>query len=93
MLEAVDPIPSIRTELFDKGFCYFSFDVTLLFTNVPLNKTINIILNRIYKEYLVKTNMRKLMLKKIIKCSSLKTAFLFDGKIYKKNDGGLMGSL
>ena len=37
--EAVDHICSIPTEFFDEGYRYFSFDVTLLFTNVPLNKT------------------------------------------------------
>ena len=63
--EVLDCIRSIPTELFDEGYRYFSFDVTLLFTNVPLNKTINIILHRIYKENLVKTNMRKSTLKKI----------------------------
>ena len=59
LFEAVERIRSIPTEPFDKGYRYFSFDVTLPFTNVPLNKTINIILHRIYKENLVKTNMRK----------------------------------
>ena len=62
--EAVDHIHSMPAELSDEGYCYFSFDVTSLFTNVPLNKTINIILHRIYKENLVKTNMRKSTLKK-----------------------------
>ena len=36
--EAVDRICSIPTDLFDEGYRYFSFDVTLLFTNFPLNK-------------------------------------------------------
>ena len=78
--EVLDRIRSIPTELFDEGYRYFSFDITLLFTNVPLNKTINIILHRIYKENLVKTNMRKSTLKKLIKDSCTKTAFSFDGK-------------
>ena len=75
------------TELFDEGYRYFFFDVTSLFTNVPLNKTINIILHRIYKENLVKTNMTKSTLKKLIKDS-----FSFDGRIYKQIDGVSMGS-
>ena len=56
-MEPIDRIRSIPTGLFDEGYHYFSFDVTLLFTNVPLNKTINIILHKIYKENLVKTNI------------------------------------
>ena len=67
--EAVDRIRSVPTELFDEGYRYFSFDVTSLFTNIPLSKTINIILHRIYKENLVKANMRKSTLKKLIKDS------------------------
>ena len=78
--EVLDRIRSIPTELFDEGYRYFSFDVTSPFTNVPLNKTINIILHRMYKENLVKTNMRKSTLKKLIKDSCTKTAFSFDGK-------------
>ena len=90
--KAVDRIRSIPTELFDEGYCYFSFDVTSLFTNLPLNKTINIILHRIYKENLVRTNLRKSTLKKLIKDSRTKTTFSFDGKIYKQTDGVPMGS-
>ena len=59
----------------------FLVDVTSLFTNVPLNKSINIILRRIYKENLVKTNMRKSILKKLIKGSCTKTAFSFDSSL------------
>ena len=47
--EAVDHICSIPTELFNEGYHYFSFDVTSLFTNVPLNKT-----NIFYTEYIKK---------------------------------------
>ena len=89
--EAVDRIRSMPTELFDESYRYFFFDVTSLFTNVPLNNTINIILHRIYKENIVKTNMRKSTLKKLIKGSCTKTAFSFDGRIYKQIDGVFMG--
>ena len=41
--EAVDRIRSMPFQLFDQGYRYFSFDVTSLFTNFPLNKTIDII--------------------------------------------------
>ena len=42
--EAVNKIHNIPSELFNCGYRYYSFDVTSLFTNVPLSKTINIIL-------------------------------------------------
>ena len=65
---------------------------SLLFTSVPLNKIINIILHKIYIENLVKTNMRKSTLEKLIKDSCTKTAFSFDSKIYKQLDDVLMDS-
>ena len=75
MFEVVDRICSIPTELFDEGYRYFAFGVTSLFKNVPLNKTINIILLRIYKENLVKTNMRKSILEKLLKIHAQKLLF------------------
>ena len=93
MFKTVGRIHSLPTELFDEGYRYLSFDVTSLFTNFPLNKTVSTALRRIYKENLIKTNMRKSTLKKLIKNSCTKTAFSFDGKIYKRIGGVLMGSL
>ena len=46
--QAVNCIHSIPTDLSNEDYCYFSFDLTSLFTNVPLNKTFNIILYKIY---------------------------------------------
>ena len=40
-----------------------SFDVTNLFTNVPLDFTINLILEKVYKRKLVKTKLKKSELK------------------------------
>ena len=75
-----------------KVIAIFSFDVTSILTNVPLNKTIIIILHRTYKENLVKTNLRKSTLKKLIKVSCTKADFSFDAKIYKEIDGVSMDS-
>ena len=65
--EVVNMIRKILPEPFDEGYRYFSFDVTLLFTSAPLHKTVNIILDRIYKEKLVNTKFQKKTLKKLIK--------------------------
>ena len=48
--EAVDRIRSVPIELFDEGYRYFSFDVTSLFTNIPLSK----LLILFYTEYIKK---------------------------------------
>ena len=50
-------IHEIPSELFDQGYRNLSSDVTSFFTNVPLNKTVNIKMGRIYKEKLVNTKL------------------------------------
>ena len=39
--EAAVKIRDIPLQLFDNGYIFASFDVTSLFTNVPLNRTVN----------------------------------------------------
>ena len=67
LFEAVNIIHKTPPEPFDKGYRYIFFDVTSLFTKVRLNKTINIILEQIYKEKIVKTKSRKNTLKSWLK--------------------------
>ena len=90
--EAVDKIHKILVELFDQGYRYFSFDVTSLFANVLLSKTINFIIDRVYKENIIDTKLKKSTLKKIIKDCCTKTVFSFDNIIYKQKDDVSMGS-
>ena len=47
--EAVNMIHKIPLERFDQGYQYFSLEVTSLFTNVLLKKTINITVGWIHK--------------------------------------------
>ena len=89
--EAADKIKSVY-ELVNEGYKFVSFDVTSLFTNVPLNKTITIILNRIYEQKLIKTTLTKRTLKKLIVDTCTKTAFSFNNKIYEQIDGVSMGA-
>ena len=58
----------------------FFFDLKSLFTNVPLKKTVDIILNRIYKSKLISTTLMKRILKKLILDSCTKTVFLLYGE-------------
>ena len=41
------------------GYKFVSFDVVSLFTNVPLKRTLDIILNRVYKDKLIQTTLKK----------------------------------
>ena len=61
--------------MFEEGYQFVSFDVKSLFTNVPLNKIINIILDRIYRQNLLKTNLKKRTMKNLLLDSCTKNAF------------------
>ena len=90
--EAAEKINAIPGHLFEEGYQFVSFDVKSLFTNVPLEKTINIILDRIYKDKVIPTTLKRRTLKKLIKDTCSKTAFMFDGVIYEQIDGVSMGA-
>ena len=62
---------------------FVSFDVVSLFTNVPLDRTIKIILKRIYKDKLITTTLKKSTMKKLITDVFKKTAFSFNDNVYK----------
>ena len=66
-------------------------DVVSLFINVPLKKTVDIILKCIYTGKEFTTTLTKRSLKKLILDTCQKTAFSFNGKIYEQTDGLSMG--
>ena len=63
-----------------------------LFTSVPLSKTINIILDWIYNKKLLKTNIKKRTMKKLLKDCCTTNTFFFNNTIYEQTDGVSMGS-
>ena len=69
-----------------------SFDVESLFTNVPIKKTIDVILIRIYNDHTINTNLKKRLLKKLILDTCTKKTFSFNNIIYEQKDGVSMGS-
>ena len=90
--DAATRINNIPKDLLESNHKFISFDVESLFTNVPISKTINIILKRIYDDKLISTNLRKRTLKKLILDTCTKTAFTFNNKLYQQKDGVSMGS-
>ena len=90
--DAVNSIQNIPKHLFNEGYQFVSFDIQSLFTNVPLNRTIKIILDRIYDQNQIQTTLKKRTLKKLISDCCSKTAFSFGNEIYKQTDGVSMGS-
>ena len=89
---AVLEIRSIPKEYFLEGCHVVSFDVVSLFTNVPLTKTIKIIIERVFEEKLVATTLSKRTLKKRILDSGTKTAFSINNQIFEQTNGVSMGS-
>jgi len=67
-----------------------SFDVSSLFTNVPLDYTIKIVLKRIYDQK--ETNIPRDQVKQLLILCTKNVHFTFDGKTYIQKDGVAMGS-
>ena len=70
-----------------------SFDVESLFTNIPVKETIEIILNRAFKdnnEYF--HDMNRATLERLLTICTQESHFQFNGKYYDQTDGMAMGS-
>ena len=69
-----------------------SLDVDSLFTNIPLEETINICTNLIYDNVDVIEGMNKLEFKNLLSLATQESYFLFNDVLYKQKDGVAMGS-
>ena len=70
-----------------------SLDVESLFTNIPLEETINISCDSLFSNEAKINNFNRNDFEKLLRMALQNNFFNFDGKIYKQNDGGAMGSL
>ena len=70
-----------------------SFDVESLFTNIPTNETIEIILNRIYKDDIKQFHgLTREDLNKLLVICTQKSHFQFNGEFFDQVDWVAMGS-
>ena len=69
-----------------------SFDVTSLFTCVPLEEVINICLDKLFANTNTVNNLNRTQLYKMLSFTLNQYHFLFDGKVYNQVDGVAMGS-
>ena len=67
-----------------------SFDVTSLFTNIPLNETIDIAVDLLFDKCNIK--MSRIQMKKLFKFATAQTHFLYNGEYFDQIDGVAMGS-
>ena len=85
-------IEQIRMKQVPDDYKIVSFDVKSLFTNVPLEKTIEITLKRIYERKEINTPLSKKEMKQLLTLCTKYLHFIDDNKVYQQNDGITMGS-
>ena len=69
-----------------------SFDIQSLFTNIPLDETIDICVDIVYNKRKKVKGMLKRYFKQLLTLSVKSSFFLFNGVYYKQVDGVTMGS-
>ena len=85
-------IEQIRMKQVPDGYKIVSFDVNSLFTNVPLAKTIEITLERIYERKEINSSITKKEMKQPLMMCTKNVHFSYDNTVYQQNDGVVMGS-
>ena len=74
------------------GYKTSPFNVKSLFTNIPLDRTIDIILKRIYDKHKLQPSITRLEMKKLLTLYTKNVNFRFDNVIKIQNDGVAIGS-
>ena len=69
-----------------------SLDVDSLFTNIPLEETINICTNFLYNNEDVIEGINKSEFKNLLSLATQESYFIFNDVLYKQKDGVAMGS-
>ena len=76
----------------DSGLYMASLDVKSLFTNIPLEETINISCDSLFSNEAKINNFNRNDFEKLFRMALQNNFFNFDGKIYKQTDEVAMGS-
>ena len=84
-------VEKIKKEHIPNDHLLVSFDVKSLFTNVPLDETIEIILNRMYDKNEISTDITKSEMKELLNLGTKSIPSTFDGNIFVQNYGVAMG--
>ena len=82
----------IKIKTVPHGYHLISFDVIFLFTNVPLDDTVDIVFKRIYDNREIKTAINKREMKELIKLCTKDIQFNFSRTTYVQKDAVAMGS-
>ena len=87
-----DFIKEIRKLKIQTGYKMVSLDVVSLFTSVPLDFTINLILEKVFEEKQINTKLERVQLKTLLELCTKGMHFSFNNNIYKQINGVAMGS-
>ena len=85
---------SFTSEIIDQDAQLFmgSLDVDSLFTNVPLEDTVNICSDQLFKNVDKVNNLSKEEFKQLLSLATKESYFMFDNECYQQIDGVAMGS-
>ena len=87
-----DFIERIKNKSIQHDYDLVSFDVVSLFTSVPLDYTIELILNKIYVDKRIETKLMREEMKELLETCTKEMHFSFNGVIYRQINGVAMGS-
>ena len=87
-----DVMIKIKNQKIPENYEMFSFDVKSLFTSVPLEHIIDIIIKRIYEKHEITTVFTAHEMKKLLTVCTKNVHFSFNNDIYIQIDGVAMGS-
>ena len=76
----------------DSSFYMGSLDVDSLFTNIPLEETINICTESVYNQNDIVEGLSKSEFKELLSLATKESYFIFNEFLYKQIDGVAMGS-
>lgn len=71
---------------------FVSYDFTALFPEIPLDETINHILDQIYKQHKLPQTASRAIFKRLLERVAKRAVFGFNRKLYKQVDGCSMGN-
>ena len=77
---------------YDSSLYMTSLDVESLFTNIPLNETINNWIHDLHNENLYNGKLNKKDFFKLLETATSESSFIFDYLLYKQVDGVAVGS-
>ena len=85
-------ISCFKNEIQPINYKLISFDVVSLFTNVPLDFTIDLILKRVYRNKEISTDIPQKDMKTLLLLCTKQVHFTYNKQIYSQKDGVAMGS-